>query len=333
MANNDKATRRQIRSLIVAAGCLTWTVSCCGVSETANATKPIHTWFHCYGDQSFSDLKKHADVITSISVFGEPSKAFVTKCRKLGVETYRLVSGPVDNIAPPKREGTIASYLKDCQELGFDGIDLDYEALPRSSRGSYSEFIRDLAAKLRAADKKLSICVAYTPAMQGDSPDTGFYDPDAIVASCDLVRVMCYDKHFAPKPGHGPTSTAPWAREAVRFWLRYVPKEKLVMGLPAYSNDYDLRLGRRGRQVYKDRPELPKDAMVERTWRPFERIHVYRYLDKEKHARVFYASDAMSTTAHLETVKKLDVVGFGFWHHGSISPEIWSAIRKSNSKP
>ena len=38
--------------------------------------------------------------------------------------------------------------------------------------------------------------------------------------------------------GMGPTSTTPWAASSMEWWAARVPKEKLVMGLPAYSNDY-----------------------------------------------------------------------------------------------
>jgi len=168
--------------------------------------------------------------------------------------------------------------------------------------------------------------------MQGERPDRGFYDPEMIAESCGLVRVMCYDKHLASQPGHGPTSTAPWAREAVSSWLRYVPREKLVMGLPAYSNDYDLRPGKRGRQVYASRPDVRDQTELEKHWRPFEQIHVYRYLESEGHPRVFFASDAKSNTAHLETVEKLDLGGFGFWHYGSVSPEMWQTVQTATEK-
>jgi hypothetical protein len=332
VTSRNNTTYRRFRASLIAA-CLTGAACCSAIGEMAAADKPIHTWFHCHGEQSFADLEGHTDMVASVSMFGAPTAALVKQIREAGVETYRLVSGPAENIVPPLRERTIKGYLQDCQQLGFDGIDLDYESLPKSNRKAYSEFIRVLAGKLRAANKKLSICVAYTPQMQGDAPDPGFYDTKAIAAHCDLVRVMCYDKHLASKPGHGPTSTAPWAGEAARFWLRYIPREKLVIGLPAYSNDYDLRPGERGRQVPRDRPEISNDTKVERIWRPFEHIHVYRYLDEDGRPRVFYASDARSTAAHLETVKKLDVAGFGFWHHGSVSAEMWTAIRKSISKP
>jgi hypothetical protein len=70
-----------------------------------------------------------------------------------------------------------------------------------------------------------------------------------IAETCDLIRVMCYDLYWAPGKGDlslierpdtqgmGPASNYPWAREAMKFWRSQTPREKLIMGLPAYSND------------------------------------------------------------------------------------------------
>ena len=51
-----------------------------------------------------------------------------------------------------------------------------------------------------------------------------------LTARCEPDRGDC--------AGMGPTSTTPWAEFSMRWWADRVPKEKLVMGLPAYSNDY-----------------------------------------------------------------------------------------------
>ena len=292
------------------------------------AQPKLHTWFHYHGEKSLQKLEPYKDLLTSVSLFGSPDRKFVSQCHGLRLKVYSLVSGPVENIATSEKAGkTIDAYLEKCRALGLDGIDLDYENLPAKYRGAYGAFIKTLSAKLHDAGKKISICVAYSPGMIQASPDPGFYDPGVIAKHCDLVRVMCYDKHLASQPGHGPTSTAPWARSAMKYWLQHIPREKLVMGLPAYSNDYDIRPGGRGRQV--DRASPDTTAPIKPHWRPFEKINVYRYTDKAGNPRVFYASDSMSTQAHLETARQLDLGGFGFWHHLAVAPDTWKVIRQT----
>ena len=42
---------------------------------------------------------------------------------------------------------------------------------------------------------------------------------------------------------------------------------------------------------------------------------------------IFYASDAQSTRAQLETVEELDLPAIGFRHFSSVDDATWAAIR------
>lgn len=175
--------------------------------------------------------------------------------------------------------------------------------------------------------------------MERHPPKKLFYDPWMVAQTCDLVRVMCYDLCWAPgfgdprftaRPdtqGIGPTSSFPWAREALLFWLGGVPRGKLIMGLPAYSNDYALSTGGRGRQVYAPVPEFQGEGL-KKSWLWYERISVYTYTDLNGAVHIFYASDADSTRTHLETAAALKVAGVGFWHFSSVDEPTWNAVRE-----
>lgn len=112
-------------------------------------------------------------------------------------------------------------------------------------------------------------CVGSYPTRDGGI--AVYYDPAVVAETNDVVRVMNYDMFYvggrgvaaiAGRPdceGMGPTSTVrpirfhvhirifirdcmwlqvPWAKASMEWWAARVPIEKLVMGLPAYSNDY-----------------------------------------------------------------------------------------------
>ena len=115
-------------------------------------------------------------------------------------------------------------------------------------RDKYSTFLRTLSSALHAKGFKMSECVGSYPTHDGGI--SVYYDPAVVAETNDVVRVMNYDMYYvggrgvpsiASRPdcaGMGPTSTTPWAEFSMRWWADRVPKEKLVMGLPAYSNDY-----------------------------------------------------------------------------------------------
>ena len=300
----------------------------------------VAAWFGYRQGRTFADLAPAADLLDSVSVCGQmPTAEFLAECRARGIKTYRMVIGGAEHYDTPERsDATIAQYLEWCRDPGFDGIDLDYESLTPDGAAAYGRFIRALAAQLHRAGKKLTICVF--------NPGTGrpglyaYYDLDALAEACDYVKVMCYDLHMAPglnaswwewpwHPGYGPTSTAPWAREGMQDWLARVPRKKLVMGLPAYGNDYGPAPGSTGRQIYAPKPPVPDGGGYEKFWLPYEQVHVYRYVNDKGEPRVFFASDSDSTRAHLQTIAELGLRGLSFWHYDAVPPDTWELLRSS----
>jgi spore germination protein YaaH len=162
----------------------------------------------------------------------------------------------------------------------------------------------------------------------GAEIDGGWYDPAVIAETCDMVRVMCYDMHSVSGGGIGPVSTAPWARDAMRFWMRHVPRERLVMGLPAYSRDFSLTPERQAESIDAPTPQVAADTSLVRVWLPYEEITQYRYRDSDGIVHLFYASDEASTRAHLGTARELELDAIGFWHYAAVTPEQWAAVRQ-----
>jgi spore germination protein YaaH len=113
----------------------------------------------------------------------------------------------------------------------------------------------------------------------------------------------------------------------MQFWLKRVAREKLVMGLPAYSNEYVITPSGKGRQVYKPKPEPGSGTHMARSWLWYERLNLYLYRDSSGEPRAFYASDARSTAEHLRTVDALDLPSISFWHFSSVDTETWPTVR------
>lgn len=307
----------------------------CEEPQPRVAGRMVSAWYAYEVGATADTFAKAAGTVNEVSIAGPlPPPEFVRDCRAKGLTVYRLL-GPTNAYkTADQRRDTVRELLDLCVTGGFDGLDIDPGILPDQDRDTYSLFVADLARALHDRGKKLSFCV-YAPVWGPPADPELWFDPQVLAAAADRIRVMCYDLHMAwPEiwvlrhdPGFGPVSTPVWARQCLEFWLRHVPREKIVMGLPAYSNDF-VALPRGGsRQVYADRPSVADGRPLDTQWLAYEQVHVHRYLDEEGKPHVFYASDARSTAALLRVADELRVDAVGCWHFAAVPPDTWAVVR------
>lgn len=316
-------------------------VSCRQETPTTTA-KQVFPWFiYKDGSSSFKDIAPVKELIGSISIFGNPPKSFIDECHQNNIEVYQAVSGNEENIdTPEKMNALVDEYVINCNTSGYDGIDLDFEHLSPDIQSTYTDFLTLASQKLHAAGKKLSHCVSFYPDSYRDEDTKMFYDPAVLAKTCDLVRVMCYDMYFAPGVGNpelkhrddcmgvGPTANYPWVKEAMLFWVNRIPKDKLVMALPAYANDYAVTGNMKGEQIYQSVPDSVSGVLPVPTWLCYEKVNMYLYDNTDGNRHLFYASDARSTEALLELADELAISQIGFWHFDSVDPQMWKVTEK-----
>lgn len=330
---------RIIRTAACCAIYLLVSVSCRQETPLTTVAKQVSPWFIYKDGSSFTDLEPVKELISSISVFGNPPGAFIDECHRNNIEVYHAVGGNEQILNTPENiRALVDEYVDICNRTGYDGIDLDFEHLSAGIQDTYTGFLKLASQKLHAAGKKLSHCVSFYPAMYQDEEAKLFYDPEVLAVTCDLVRVMCYDMYFAPEVGNphlkqrddcmgvGPTSNYPWTKEAMSFWLERIPKNKLVMALPAYSNDYAVTGNIQGRQIYQSVPDSVKGVLPSPIWLWYEKINIYLYDGTDGNRHLFYASDARSMDALLQLADELGISQIGFWHFNSMNDKMWKAV-------
>ena len=113
------------------------------------------------------------------------------------------------------------------QQYHLDGIDVDIEGSDIDS--NYERFVTALAATLHGEKKLLSAAIA-----------TAYRDqlPDKALQQFDYVTIMSYDRTGPWRPD-SPGHHAPYqmAVDDLHYWnyIRAIPKEKMVLGLPFYG--------------------------------------------------------------------------------------------------
>ena len=305
--------------------------------QTMINQRSIFTWVGEITGQTIEQVRQRAHLMKGVSILSSTvPRQFVDECHALGLETRYCLHGPAADFDSSGGAAATVNRMRElCDETGMDGVDLDYEHYAPTYKPAYSDFMRRMADSLHGAGLKMDICVNYLHLIQDHGEAAMFQDPRVVNETCDQVRVMCYDMYFAYGRGNkdlvhrgdcygfGPTATIPWARDAMRFWGQFIPAEKLVMGLPAYGNDYNITTFGPGEQIYfpeKDLPAVPKQEV--RLW--YEQIPAFHYTDARGHAHIYFGFDGQSTAALLRVAEELDVPTISFWTMASATPAMWA---------
>jgi len=291
---------------------------------------------------SFPTLKRNrrsVDVISpfwySISLDGEVidrgSRPAVTRyARRTGIEVVPLFNNVrkagTDNaqvlVDAALRRRAIASVTDVVRKNGYDGVNLDFEALPPSAREPFGRFVEELAAALHRMDEVLFVSVF--PKIGVSEDVHGAYDYERLARSADRVIVMGYDYHWLTSPP-GPISPTNWVEANLRYALERVPADHLVLGIGTYGYDWRIPFG--PGEYIPTREALGRARRHGATvrWDGESENAFYRYRDDGARHEVWY-QDAASVSAKLAVSKRLCIRGVAVWRMGLGEAGTWDVI-------
>jgi spore germination protein YaaH len=226
-----------------------------------------------------------------------------------------------DLLADPARADAHRAALVDLALTNdWDGVDIDYEALPPTAGPQYTAFLTALRDDLHAEDLELTVAV---PARTSDAdPGTLAYSYQLVGQIADQVRVMTYDHSWSDSEA-GPVAPVDWVGDVVDYAVERVPREKLMLGLPTYGYDW---VGTRGVNLpAADAVALAEEVGAEPTWDDEAAAWTFRYeRDGEQHT-VWY-EDARSLERKQQIAVEEGLRGVAIWSLGGEDPQVWTSV-------
>jgi len=243
-----------------------------------------------------------------------------------------LVNDSFDGTAAATVLATSASREASASEIAalvnnqsFDGIDIDYERVPTSSRANFTAFLGTLGQKLHTSGKKLSVTV-YAKASDSENWNgPGAEDWQAIGQIADSVKIMAYDYSY---PGSAPGPIAPlnWIDRVASYAESVIPANKIIMALPFYGYDWSsvsptrsLSYASAIQFAATNDATISHDPNGEATF------------TFGTHTVFFIDAASYSQKVTLLKQKHPSIAGFGAWSLGVEDPAVWSVIRGSGS--
>lgn len=212
----------------------------------------------------------------------------------------------------------IENIISLVEKNDFDGIEIDYENIAREDAAQFTEFIRLLSSAMHSRGKTLNI-VLEPKFFSGLRPVLNNQELSLIAASCDTVKLMCYNMHgLFSKPG--PVATPGWIKQLLRAAERTIPKQKLCAAFAlhgfAWKADKAVSLTYKEIQVLIEeyKPEILRDN---------NSVPYFKYIEANKTVVVWF-EDATSIAAKVKIVHAEGFKKIAFWRLGEEDQNLYS---------
>lgn len=273
------------------------------------------TWFQVVGKDG--EVKNFAD------------SKYVKWAHGLGYKVWALLSNSFDNSSQTSeflnnadsRDNAIKQVLAFASLYELDGINIDFENIKTSDKDVLTQFVREMAPLLRQQGLVVSI----------DVNMLGCYDRKALGEAVDYVVLMAYDQHWSGGGVAGSVSQLSWTDRIVQIYLKDVPAEKLILGMPFYTRlwietEKDGSIELTSKALSMDGIEkLLKENNAQKVW-DNKSGQFYSEFEKEGSVYRVWLEDSNSLNLRTSIAHKYELAGAAAWRLDFEFPDVWNVI-------
>lgn len=271
---------------------------------------------------SFFDLNADG----SLKLTDKVDKNLVDEMHKRNIKVVPFLSNHWDqNLGRTglNNKEVLVEEIKDAiYKYNLDGINVDIENLSHTDKYDYTEFVRLLRKEL-PSDKEISVAVAANPSNWNKGWQAS-YDYEELARYSDYLWIMAYDESYQGS-NSGPIASISFVENSIKYALKYVPSEKIVLGVPFYGRYWKVgdAAGGYGASLKK----------IDDTIKKYDSKIVFDSKSKSPMATV-YAPDGTyiywyeneeSIKEKLKLVQKYNLKGSGSWSLGQETKNIWNS--------
>lgn len=227
------------------------------------------------------------------------------------------------------RDKIIRQILMYAELFQLDGINIDFENVYYEDRDLLVQFVRELTPILHEAGIVVSMDV--TP--KSTSLNWSLcYDRKELGKVVDYMILMAYDEHWATSPVSGSVASIGWVEKGIVSLLEDVPAEKVILGLPFYTREWEERPAENGGIAVKSRALSMAQAKriisqngSSLSWDEKAGQHFAYYTKGDKVYKIWLEDDK-SIQLKAALVNKYDLAGAASWRKGFEEPIIWEVL-------
>lgn len=262
---------------------------------------------------------------------------YVKAAHKKNMQVWALISNfsaDVDSttlLASRAARQKVQNYLiGQAKEIGFDGINIDFEGIAQEAGCDYVQFIRELSILCRENGIILSVDV---PVPMDFSK---YYNREELGNVCDYVIMMGYDEHYAGSDIVGSVASMDFEETGIQNMLTEVSKDKLISAIPFYTRLWYTETLADGTanvtsEAYSmDNIEaLLTEKGVTATYDESTGQQYAEWTDSDGKFCQVWLEDENSIAARAALVSKYELSGIAEWVLGREQSWVWDVISKN----
>ncbi|WP_296970289.1 glycosyl hydrolase family 18 protein [Tepidanaerobacter sp. EBM-38] len=287
------------------------------------------TWFSIIDGQGTIDSK--ADI------------AYIEWAHKNNLAVWPLINNNFDPditheflSSSETRDKIIRQILMYAELFRLDGINLDFENVYLEDKGLLVQFVRELVPILHEA----GIVVSMDVTVKSTSPNWSMcYDRKELGKVVDYVILMAYDEHWATSPISGSVASIGWVEKGIATLLEDVPPEKVILGLPFYTRQWEEVSDDGGNTTVKSTAlsmaqvkEILEKNEAKISWDE-KAGQNFAYYKKGDSVFKIWLEDEKSIKLKAALIEKYGLAGAAAWRKGFEEPEIWDVLYSSLKLP
>ncbi len=218
-----------------------------------------------------------------------------------------------------KRRNFIKTLVQMALDYGYDGLNIDLEAVPREAGYSYTQFFRELSVECHKNKITLSID-NYVPYSYNEH-----YNLNEQGVFADYVIIMGYDEHTGSDIG--PVASIGYTEYGITEALKNVPKERIIEGIPLYTRVWrtnDGKVSSEAMGISKSEQYVSDNSLT---------------LSWDEEAGSYYAETMIGTgqiqlwleentslSLKVDKIRQYDIAGLAVWRLGLEPADVWKEL-------
>lgn len=264
---------------------------------------------------------------TSGNIASIASADYVSQAHEKGLQVWGLIDNFTQEVSTTEtlsstaaRQNIISQLIQAAQDVGMDGINVDFESLSEDVGIHFLEFLRELSIECHKNNLVLSV----------DNPVpedfTSHYDRAEQGRVVDYVIIMGYDEHYVGSEA-GSVASLPWVEQGIQDTLDEVPAKRVINAIPFYTRLWRTTGGNvTSEAIGMDQAQQTiVDNNVETYWDKTTSQNYGKY-DIDNSTYQIWLEDAQSVAEKVKLVSKYDLAGVSAWKLGFENNGIWQVI-------